>query len=114
TLINAAAGHVTYRKSNRYSVSSSEPGSSSLSISDSRLSDSGFYHCRVERPGLFNDQTFSLHLIIISSSRSVIDSPATESSELSAETLNAPRTATSEYKELQKPRRDRKLHTAGV
>ncbi|XP_062288603.1 hepatitis A virus cellular receptor 1 homolog [Scomber scombrus] len=100
-LINTAAGQVTYRKSNRYSVSSSESGSSSLSISDSRTSDSGFYHCRVERPGLFNDQTFRLHLIIISSSRSVIDSPATESSDLSdegdTETLNAPRTATTGY-----------------
>lgn len=48
----------------RYSVSAS---SSSLSIFHSRPSDSGFYHCRVQVPGLFNDQTFTVHLIILSS-----------------------------------------------
>lgn len=41
--------------------------SSSLSIFHSRPSDSGFYHCRVQVPGLFNDQTFTVHLIILSS-----------------------------------------------
>ncbi|XP_020489064.2 T-cell immunoglobulin and mucin domain-containing protein 4 isoform X1 [Labrus bergylta] len=62
TLINTAGDQTTYRKSYRYSSSSS---SSSLSILNSRLSDSGFYHCRVQLPGLFNDQTFTVHLIII-------------------------------------------------
>nr|XP_043897417.1 hepatitis A virus cellular receptor 1 homolog isoform X1 [Solea senegalensis]XP_043897418.1 hepatitis A virus cellular receptor 1 homolog isoform X1 [Solea senegalensis] len=46
----------------RYSLSSS----SSLSIALTRPSDSGFYHCRVQLPGLFNDQTTSVHLIITS------------------------------------------------
>ena len=45
----------------RYSLSSS----SSLFIFDSQLSDTGFYHCRVQLPGLFNDQTSTVHLIII-------------------------------------------------
>nr|XP_043897422.1 hepatitis A virus cellular receptor 1-like isoform X5 [Solea senegalensis] len=45
-----------------YSLSSS----SSLSIALTRPSDSGFYHCRVQLPGLFNDQTTSVHLIITS------------------------------------------------
>ncbi|KAM4545004.1 uncharacterized protein havcr2 [Odontesthes bonariensis] len=62
TLINGAGDHIKYRRSHRYSLSSS----SSLSISDSQLSDTGFYHCRVQLPGLFNDQTSSVHLIIIS------------------------------------------------
>ncbi|KAM9348485.1 uncharacterized protein ABDE67_010520 [Symphorus nematophorus] len=60
-VINAAAERVTYRSSYRYSVSSS----SSLSIFNSRPSDAGFYHCRVQLPGLFNDQTSTVHLIII-------------------------------------------------
>uniref|UniRef100_A0A4W6D2P9 Ig-like domain-containing protein n=1 Tax=Lates calcarifer TaxID=8187 RepID=A0A4W6D2P9_LATCA len=61
TVINVNGDHITYRKSYRYSVSSS----SSLIISMSRPSDSGFYHCRVQLPGLFNDQTSTVHLIII-------------------------------------------------
>ncbi|XP_012722070.2 uncharacterized protein LOC105929023 [Fundulus heteroclitus] len=64
TLINAAGDQVTYRQSRRFSVSSS---TSALSISGSQLSDAGFYHCRVQLPGLFNDQTSTVHLIIIRS-----------------------------------------------
>uniref|UniRef100_A0A669DQ30 Hepatitis A virus cellular receptor 2 homolog n=1 Tax=Oreochromis niloticus TaxID=8128 RepID=A0A669DQ30_ORENI len=112
-VINSAAAGITYRKSHRYSVSAS---SSSLSIFHSRPSDSGFYHCRVQVPGLFNDQTFTVHLIILSSRTSthacserrkrnenlkdfVCLSPAarsvavTENSELSDGDLNAPHTA---------------------
>lgn len=63
TLINAAGDQVTYRQSPRFSVSSS---TSTLSISGSQLSDAGFYHCRVQLPGLFNDQTSTVHLIITS------------------------------------------------
>ncbi|XP_029956205.1 hepatitis A virus cellular receptor 1-like [Salarias fasciatus] len=61
TVMYSAGSRVTYRKSHRFSVSSS----SSLSISDLRQSDSGFYHCRVQLPGLFNDETSSVHLIIV-------------------------------------------------
>ncbi|XP_043997648.1 hepatitis A virus cellular receptor 1 homolog isoform X1 [Gambusia affinis] len=71
TLINGAGGQVTYRQSDRFSVSSS---TSALSISGSRLSDAGFYHCRVQLPGPFNDQTSTVHLIIIRP-RSVISKP---------------------------------------
>lgn len=50
----------------RYSVSSRRSGLvPSLTISDSQTSDSGFYHCRVEVPGPFNDQVFTIYLIII-------------------------------------------------
>ncbi|XP_018545328.1 hepatitis A virus cellular receptor 1-like isoform X1 [Lates calcarifer] len=83
TVINVNGDHITYRKSYRYSVSSS----SSLIISMSRPSDSGFYHCRVQLPGLFNDQTSTVHLIIIP--RSVV------SDDGDAENLNAPPATTS-------------------
>ncbi|KAM7397403.1 hypothetical protein PAMA_005619 [Pampus argenteus] len=94
TLIILAAGQVSYRRSYRYSVLSLlSDGVSSLSIVNSRPSDSGFYHCRVERPGLFNDQTFSVHLIIINPRSVVSDSSVTETSELSGD-LNTPPTTT--------------------
>ncbi|XP_023255340.1 hepatitis A virus cellular receptor 1 homolog, partial [Seriola lalandi dorsalis] len=84
TVMNTAGDQVSYRRSYRYSVSSS----SSLSIFNSRPADSGFYHCRVQLPGLFNDQTSTVHLIIISPRSAV-------SGDGDAENLNAPRTATS-------------------
>ncbi|XP_040907962.1 hepatitis A virus cellular receptor 2 homolog [Toxotes jaculatrix] len=84
TVINTAGDQVSYRRSYRYSVSSS----SSLSIFSSRLSDSGFYHCRVQLPGLFNDQTSTVLLIIISP-HSVVSAAG------DAENLNAPQTAMS-------------------
>ncbi|KAL7390779.1 hypothetical protein ABVT39_027603 [Epinephelus coioides] len=77
TVINTAGDQVLYRKSYRYSSSSS---SSSLTIINSRPSDSGFYHCRVQLPGLFNDQTSTVHLIIINHGGDTV-------------TLNAPHTA---------------------
>ncbi|XP_041808953.1 hepatitis A virus cellular receptor 1-like isoform X2 [Chelmon rostratus] len=93
-VIYTAGGQVTYRKSYRYSA----PSSSSLSIFNSRPSDSGFYHCRVQLSGLFNDQTSTVHLIIITPRSVASDSSATETSELSdhrdAENLNAPHTTT--------------------
>lgn len=85
TVLSSAADHVTYRKSYRYSLASS---SSSLSIFSLRPSDSGFYHCRVQVPGLFNDQTFTVFLLIVSSPSVA----ATENSELSNQDLNAPHT----------------------
>ncbi|XP_058482860.1 hepatitis A virus cellular receptor 1 homolog isoform X1 [Solea solea] len=62
TVIYATGDKISYRRSYRYSLSSS----SSLSIALTRPSDSGFYHCRVQLPGLFNDQTTSVHLIVAS------------------------------------------------
>ncbi|KAI3374089.1 hypothetical protein L3Q82_022632, partial [Scortum barcoo] len=89
TVINAAGDQVSYRKSHRYSVSPP----SWLSILSSEPSDSGFYHCRVQLPGLFNDQTSSVHLIIIASRSAVSDSSSAETSEL-PDHLNAARTTT--------------------
>ncbi|KAM9846772.1 hepatitis A virus cellular receptor 1 isoform 2-T2 [Aulostomus maculatus] len=66
TVINTSGKLIIYRSSYRYSVSSlGSGGVSSLSIAKSRQSDSGFYHCRVQLPGLFNDQTYTVHLIVI-------------------------------------------------
>ncbi|KAG8008363.1 Hepatitis A virus cellular receptor 1 [Nibea albiflora] len=97
TVIYSAGEKVTYKKSYRYSVSSS----SSLFIFNSRPSDSGFYHCRVHLPGLFNDQTSIVHLIIINPRSVNFESSTTETSELSdnrdAENLNAPQTTTAGF-----------------
>uniref|UniRef100_A0A3P8V7Y0 Ig-like domain-containing protein n=1 Tax=Cynoglossus semilaevis TaxID=244447 RepID=A0A3P8V7Y0_CYNSE len=51
-VINTKGDQVTYRRS--YSLQN-------LTLN----SDSGFYHCRVQVPGLFNDKSSSVHLIII-------------------------------------------------
>ncbi|XP_014870277.1 hepatitis A virus cellular receptor 2 homolog [Poecilia latipinna] len=88
TLINGAGGQVTYRQSHRFSVSFS---TSALSISGSRLSDAGFYHCRVHLPGPFNDPTSTVHLIIIQP-RSVI---AEHLGREDVEKFNTPDTITS-------------------
>ncbi|KAK2827998.1 hypothetical protein Q5P01_019032 [Channa striata] len=72
-VINAAGDKVSYRRSYRFSLSSSF----SLYIFNSRPSDAGFYHCRVQLPGPFNDRTSTVHLIIID--------PRPSSSEESAE-----------------------------
>ncbi|XP_070700210.1 hepatitis A virus cellular receptor 2 homolog [Pempheris klunzingeri] len=96
TVINTAEDQATYRKSYRYSVSSS----SSLIIYNLRQSDSGFYHCRVQLPGLFNDQTSTVHLIVITPRSVVSDSSETGTSELPDKgddgNLNAPRTTTND------------------
>ncbi|XP_041657755.1 hepatitis A virus cellular receptor 1-like isoform X2 [Cheilinus undulatus] len=90
TVINRAGDQTTYRKSSRYSSSSL---SSSLSILNSRLSDSGFYHCRVQLPGLFNDQTSSVYLIIIKPHSTVSEPSAREDSG----NLNTPLTTAGFY-----------------
>ncbi|KAM9782052.1 hepatitis A virus cellular receptor 1 homolog [Syngnathus typhle] len=64
-LLNAAGARVTYKTSYRYSLSSTPSGPPALSIYNVRSSDSGLYHCRVQLPGLFNDKTFSVFLIVL-------------------------------------------------
>ncbi|KAM6911442.1 uncharacterized protein PEZ65_015668 isoform 2-T2 [Lycodopsis pacificus] len=82
-VVQVAGDQLAYRNSLRYSVSSS----SSLTISTSRPSDSGFYHCRVQLTGLFNDQTTSVHLIVIDPTFASDSSDAGD-----AGNLNAPHT----------------------
>ncbi|KAK9537007.1 hypothetical protein VZT92_006745 [Zoarces viviparus] len=86
TVVQATGDQLAYRKSLRYSVSSS----SSLTISTSRPSDSGFYHCRVQLTGLFNDQMTSVHLIIIDRTFTSDSSDSSDAGD--AGNLNAPHT----------------------
>ncbi|KAJ7997300.1 hypothetical protein DPEC_G00227540 [Dallia pectoralis] len=56
---------VTYRRSRRYRLGRNlRHGDFSLNIYSAHLEDSGFYHCRVELPGLFNDLVYIVHLIV--------------------------------------------------
>ena len=51
--------------SSRYRLpANASAGDVSLSILRSTRADSGFYHCRVQVPGLFNDHIHSVHLIV--------------------------------------------------
>ncbi|KAF7649796.1 hypothetical protein LDENG_00135850 [Lucifuga dentata] len=99
TLIHTPGPPTTSRTSHRYSLSSSASGTDvSLFIANARPSDSGFYHCRIQLPGFFNDQTFIIHLIVITNPPPVVISiPTAGSTEgRGAETLNAPQTDTSD------------------
>uniref|UniRef100_A0A672ZFF4 Ig-like domain-containing protein n=1 Tax=Sphaeramia orbicularis TaxID=375764 RepID=A0A672ZFF4_9TELE len=96
TVMNSKGGVVKYRSSNRFSVSSTVYGRhASMSIYKTRPSDSGFYHCRVQVPGPFNDQTFTVHLIVISPQSVVSDS--SESANVNKQTLNTPHTTVSKF-----------------
>ncbi|XP_061902486.1 hepatitis A virus cellular receptor 1 homolog [Entelurus aequoreus] len=64
-LVNMAGERMTYKSSYRYSMSVSSSAVSYLSIFNVRPSDSGFYHCRIQLPGFFNDKTFTVLLIVI-------------------------------------------------
>lgn len=71
--------------------------SSSLSIYGARPADSGLYHCRVQLPGLFNDQTATVYLTVMDVATAGPRSPkgryqlSPASGGSNAETLNAPR-----------------------
>ncbi|XP_077448512.1 hepatitis A virus cellular receptor 2 homolog isoform X2 [Stigmatopora argus] len=81
TLAHMAGRRLIYRRSFRYSVSwgTRDALSPSLSIFNVQTSDSGLYHCRVELPGLFNDQTFSVLLIVAKSEGNLNAPPTTQS-----------------------------------
>uniref|UniRef100_A0A8C4EZH1 Ig-like domain-containing protein n=1 Tax=Dicentrarchus labrax TaxID=13489 RepID=A0A8C4EZH1_DICLA len=64
TVINGAGEQITYRKSYRYEATGGPMGMRVQEVIKG-TGDSGFYHCRVQVPGLFNDQTSTVHLIII-------------------------------------------------
>ncbi|XP_062868221.1 hepatitis A virus cellular receptor 1 homolog [Trichomycterus rosablanca] len=66
TLITTEGLSVNFRKSHRYSLSRQvHMGDVSLTIKQAQSEDTGFYICRVEIPGLFNDISLSVYLIII-------------------------------------------------
>ncbi|XP_049598911.1 hepatitis A virus cellular receptor 1 homolog [Syngnathus scovelli] len=85
-LLNAAGARVTYKSSFRYSLSSTPSGPPALSIYNVRSSDSGLYHCRVQLPGLFNDKTFSVFLIVIKGDGNLNAPPTTQGGSLEAGT----------------------------
>lgn len=66
TLLATDGMMVNYRASNRYSLPSKlQHGDVSLTIKAAQKADTGFYVCRIEIPGPFNDLCYSFYLIII-------------------------------------------------
>ncbi|XP_027005577.2 hepatitis A virus cellular receptor 1 homolog [Tachysurus fulvidraco] len=65
TLIATDGLTVKYRQSKRYSLPNKlQHGDVSLTIKKAQNADTGFYVCRIEIPGLFNDLSYSFYLII--------------------------------------------------
>ncbi|KAI5622352.1 hepatitis A virus cellular receptor 1-like isoform X2, partial [Silurus asotus] len=65
TLIATEGLAVNYKESHRYSFTSNlQSGDVSLSIKAAEKADTGFYICRIEIPGLFNDLSYRVYLII--------------------------------------------------
>ncbi|XP_027865639.1 hepatitis A virus cellular receptor 1 homolog isoform X1 [Xiphophorus couchianus] len=63
TILLSDNGNVTFRESPRYQLLSQVmQGEVSLTIVKAQKTDSGVYGCRVEIPGLFNDQKINVHL----------------------------------------------------
>ncbi|XP_066053244.1 hepatitis A virus cellular receptor 1 homolog isoform X2 [Chamaea fasciata] len=72
---------VTEQHSSRYQLKGDLPsGDVSLTIVDAREEDSGTYCCRVEIPGLFNDQLIN-HKVVVKKARMSTASPHTYTSE---------------------------------
>ncbi|KAF4077351.1 hypothetical protein AMELA_G00207180 [Ameiurus melas] len=66
TLITTDGLMVNNRALNRYSLPSKlQHGDVSLTIKEAQKADTGFYVCRIEIPGPFNDLSYSFYLIII-------------------------------------------------
>ncbi|KAL7844399.1 hypothetical protein SRHO_G00229380 [Serrasalmus rhombeus] len=65
TLIATDGMSVTFRESYRYSLPSMlHMGNVSLTIKKAQNADTGFYTCRIEIPGLFNDLSSSVLLFV--------------------------------------------------
>ncbi|NXO32931.1 HAVR1 protein, partial [Cisticola juncidis] len=72
---------VTERHSSRYQLRGDlQSGDVSLTIVEAREADSGIYCCRVEIPGLFNDQLIN-HKVVVKKARISTASPHTYTSE---------------------------------
>lgn len=70
TLIASNGLTVHYRESYRYSLPGKlQHGDVSLTIKAAQIADTGFYVCRIEIPGLFNDLSYSVYLIITNGER---------------------------------------------
>ncbi|KAM8798864.1 hepatitis A virus cellular receptor 1 homolog [Eudromia elegans] len=72
---------VTNKPSSRYQLRGNlRRGDVSLTIVNAKEGDSGMYCCRVEIPGLFNDQTTN-HRVVVKKARITTPSPHTHTSE---------------------------------
>ncbi|NXQ10662.1 HAVR1 protein, partial [Peucedramus taeniatus] len=81
TIIWTDGWRVTEQHSSRYQLKGDlQSGDVSLTIVDAREADSGFYCCRVEIPGLFNDQLIN-HKVVVKTARISTASPHTYTSE---------------------------------
>ncbi|XP_017279613.2 T-cell immunoglobulin and mucin domain-containing protein 4-like isoform X3 [Kryptolebias marmoratus] len=64
-VLSSKNGNVVFRKSPKYQLLGRvAEGDFSLTVLDAQRSDAGVYGCRVEVPGLFNDQKVNTELII--------------------------------------------------
>ncbi|KGL81286.1 hypothetical protein N309_10820, partial [Tinamus guttatus] len=90
TIIWTDGRQVTQRGSKRYQLRGNLlQGDVSLTIVDAKEADSGMYCCRVEIPGLFNDQIINQR-VVVHKARITTPSPHTHTSEQTS----APGTAT--------------------
>ncbi|XP_049730162.1 hepatitis A virus cellular receptor 2 isoform X1 [Elephas maximus indicus] len=65
TVLSTDGSHVNYRKSNRYQLKGYlHTGDVSLTIENVTSADSGTYCCRIQFPGLMNDEKLTLELVI--------------------------------------------------
>ncbi|XP_048884797.1 hepatitis A virus cellular receptor 1 homolog [Brienomyrus brachyistius] len=65
TIVSTDGAKVTFRTSGRYQLRGGmEGGDVSLTIVNITQQDSGNYGCRVEIPGLFNDEKYNFHLLV--------------------------------------------------
>ncbi|XP_065143245.1 T-cell immunoglobulin and mucin domain-containing protein 4 isoform X2 [Paramisgurnus dabryanus] len=65
TLISTEGSQVTYRQSRRFGLASGlNQGDVSLTIKGAQLEDDGLYVCRIQIPGLFNDVSHNVYLLI--------------------------------------------------
>nr|XP_023689664.1 hepatitis A virus cellular receptor 1 homolog isoform X2 [Paramormyrops kingsleyae] len=70
TIVSTDGAKVTFRTSARYQLRNGmEGGDVSLTIVNITEQDSGNYGCRVEIPGLFNDEKYNFHLLVSDGNR---------------------------------------------
>ncbi|XP_017279612.2 T-cell immunoglobulin and mucin domain-containing protein 4-like isoform X2 [Kryptolebias marmoratus] len=84
-VLSSKNGNVVFRKSPKYQLLGRvAEGDFSLTVLDAQRSDAGVYGCRVEVPGLFNDQKVNTELII---EEAPVEQPVTTSDATTKEIL---------------------------
>ncbi|XP_047441348.1 hepatitis A virus cellular receptor 1 homolog [Mugil cephalus] len=99
TVLSFLDGAVSFRLSPRYQLlGHTAAGELSLTILNAQRSDAGVYGCRVEIPGLFNDQKVNIKLIM---EEAPVEQPVTQNSTISADRVEETLpTSTPEYVEV--------------